>query len=641
MTDWGALLNPEQLTAVTASLGPVLVLAAAGTGKTRTLTHRVAWLVEQGENPENILLLTFTNRAAREMLERAQALVGARAGSLWSGTFHHVCHRILRVHARAVGFTTNFTILDRDDALSLLKKCLKAVETPKDFPKKEVIASYIGKSQNTQRTLNDVLEETDLSHTDIQLVLEIAQRYTHMKQDQNALDFDDLLVLTLQLFKEHPEILQHYAQRFHHVLVDEFQDTNIIQSQLVDLLASYHKNLMAVGDDFQCIYSWRGANFRNIMDFPKRWPGCQIIKLERNYRSVPEVLSLANACIAGNPEQFEKTLLATRGEGRQPLVAYLHDAQEQAQMVLRYIQRAFQSGYRPQDIAVLYRSHFHVMELELALRRQRMNYELTSGQGIFESVHAKDVIAYLKLASNHADLISFIRMMGLLPGVGEKTADRLWVKMGYRFDASDEQDRLKLISLMPAKAKADWAMIDETFKGFWQDGLLTNGNRAVTRFLDVWYDAYLKRSFDNAEDRANDVAAIAALIEKGREIGDFLAEAALMTNLDAENQAEHLDLPPGIRLSTIHQAKGLEWPVVILLWCNEDMFPSARALSEGDDTEERRLFYVALTRAKDDLLLCVPSSRRLPGNGNTLYLRPSRFVKELPAGSYTKRYGIF
>jgi DNA helicase-2/ATP-dependent DNA helicase PcrA len=518
---------------------------------------------------------------------------------------------------------------------------MQAVELPKDFPKKEVIAATIGKAQNTASSLMQVLEASEHSSCECQLICEIAERYTVMKKEQDALDFDDLLVFTLQLFKENPNILSHYAQRFEHVLVDEFQDTNIIQSQLVDALASHHQNVMAVGDDFQCIYSWRGANFRNIMDFPVRWPGCQIIKLERNYRSVPEVLTLANACIKGNPEQFEKTLCPTRAPGRLPLIAYVHDAQEQAQMVLRYIQRAFHAGYRPQDIAILYRSHFHVMELELALRRQRMNYELTSGQGIFESVHAKDVIAYLKLASGHADMLSFIRVLCLLPSVGEKTADRIWVKMGYQFDASNPQDRIKLLSLIPAKAKSSWTLIDETLHGFWQDDLSTNGNRAITRFLEVWYAAYLKRTFENAEDRANDVAAIAAMIEKGREIGDFLAEAALMTNLEAEQHTQGIDLPPGIRLSTIHQAKGLEWPVVILLWCNEEMFPSAKALKEGDDSEERRLFYVALTRAKDELLLCVPSSRRLPGNGNTLYLRPSRFVKELPPTAYTKRYGVY
>lgn len=641
MTEWATLLNPEQLEAVTSPPGPVLVLAAAGTGKTRTLTHRVAWLVEQGEDPSRILLLTFTNRAAREMMERAQALVGARAGSLWSGTFHHICHRILRRHAREVGFTTSFTILDREDSLSLVKKAMKGFDLPKDFPKKEVVAGLVGRAQNLQLSFEEVVKGSAIEELHHALLLEIMSVYTASKHEQNAMDFDDLLTMTLQLFQEHPEVLQVYAERFRHVLVDEFQDTNLVQAKLVDLLASHHKNLMAVGDDFQCIYSWRGANFRNIMDFPQRWPGCQIVKLERNYRSLPPVLRLANACIAGNRDQFEKTLLPTRSGGRLPLIAYLHDAQEQAQLVLRQIQRAFQSGYRAQDIAILYRSHFHVMELEMALRRQQIPYDLTSGQGIFESVHAKDVVAYLKVASGHADALSFTRVMGLLPGVGEKSAERLWQKMGGCFDASREQDRLKLSGFMPAKAREDWAKIDETLGYYWTEDLTHNGNRAVTRFLDQWYDNYLVRSFENAEDRAQDIAAIAAMIDRGKDVAEFLAEVALMTNMEAEEQALHGDLPPGIRLSTVHQAKGLEWPVVIILWCNEEMFPSMKALQEGDDTEERRLFYVALTRAKDELMLCVPSSRRLPGNGNTMYLRPSRFVKALPVEGYTKRYGVY
>ncbi len=642
MIEWEKRLNPEQLAAVTAPEGPVLVLAAAGTGKTRTLTHRVAWLTEQGEDPSRILLLTFTNRAAREMLERAEALVGSRAGTLWSGTFHHVCHRILRRHAREVGFTTLFTILDRDDSLSLLKKVMKSFELAKDFPKKEVVQSLISQqAQDLELSMADVLDGSDIPIEFHETLTKIAAQYEVLKQDQNAFDFDDLLVYTLRLLKENPQVLAHYAERFRHVLVDEFQDTNRIQAQLVDLLASHHRNVMAVGDDFQCIYSWRGADFRNIMDFPERWPGCQIIKLERNYRSVPPVLTLANASIAGNKDQFQKTLLPTREGGRLPLIAYLHDAQEQAQLVLRQIQRAFNAGYRPQDIAVLYRSHFHVMELEMALRRQQVNYELTSGQGIFESVHAKDVVAYLKMASGHADALAFTRMMGLLPSVGEKTAERLWSKMGGAFDASREQDRLKLTSLMPAKAKADWQIVDGLLAQYWEEDLTHHGNRAVMQFLDGWYEKYLMRSFDNAEDRANDISAIAAMIDRGRDVAEFLAEVALMTNLEAEEVSQRADMPPGVRLSTIHQAKGLEWPVVILLWCNEDMFPSAKALQEGNEAEERRLFYVALTRAKDELLLCVPSSRRLPGNGNTLYLRPSRFVKALPAEGYTKRYGVY
>ncbi len=643
MTAWSELLNPEQCAAVTAADGPLLVLAAAGTGKTRTLTYRVAYLMEQGVDPRNILLLTFTNRAAKEMLERAAQLVGPAISTLWSGTFHHVCHRILRLNAERIGFTRNFVILDRDDALSLLQKCLKSTVTDtKHFLKKEVLASLIGKVANTQGDLRAAAEEVCLeTQSDPELVLAIAEKYATAKREANAMDFDDLLVFTLQLFREHPDILAYYAQRFRYVLVDEYQDTNTIQSQLVDALASHHRNLMAVGDDFQCIYSWRGADFRNIMDFPKRWKDCTIIKLERNYRSVPEVLEVANACIAGNPEQFQKTLRPTRPIcTRPPLVAFLRDAAEQSQMVLRHIQRALARGYAPNEIAVLYRSHFHVMELELALRRQKLNYVLTSGQGIFESLHAKDTIAFLRLCNGSVDLFAFTRVMGLLQGVGPKTAEKIWQKMNGSFDGSMETERLKLFSLMPKKAQEDWRVLSDLIARYHEEQLEFNGNRAVTLFLDQWYHAYLLRSYDNGEDRINDIAALAGQFKRGQSVGEFLHDVALMTNLEAENAQAMKDIP-GIYLSTVHQAKGLEWPYVIVLWCNEEMFPSAKALREENDAEERRLFYVAVTRAKDDLLLCVPSSRFIPGSGGTMYLKPSRFIKEIPGELLTKRYGLY
>ena len=644
MTRWEAELNPEQLAAVTAAPGPVLVLAAAGTGKTRTLTYRVTWLLEQGAQPGDILLLTFTNRAAREMLERAQQLVGPAIGGLWSGTFHHVCHRILRSYADRLGYSRNFVILDRSDAQSLLGKSLKAlVADTKHFPKKEVVASLVSKAANMQGDLREIVEaESFKEPVDPERIVAIAEAYAAAKREANAMDFDDLLVLALRLFREQPDILERYAGQFRHILVDEYQDTNIIQSQLVDLLASRHKNLMAVGDDFQCIYSWRGANFRNIIEFPKRWPGCAIVKLERNYRSVPEVLTAANACIAGNPEQFQKTLLATLPAlGRKPLVAFLRDAAEQSQMVIRHIQRALASGYRPQDIAVLYRSHFHVMELELDLRRQRVPYELTSGQGVFESLHVKDVISYLRLCCGSADLFAFTRLMALLPGVGPKTAEKIWLRLGGAFDPRQETQRLQLLSLIPKKAQDDWKAIDRLIAGFQADGLENDGNRAVGRFLDAWYEAYLQRTYDNAEDRAADIAELAAQFKKGQSVPEFLYEVALMTNLDAENAAAFKDVQ-GVRLSTIHQAKGLEWPVVILLWCDEEMFPAAKSLKEDPAAaEERRLFYVAVTRAKRELLLCVPSMRHLPGNGGTLWLKPSRFIKELPAAAVTKRFGLY
>lgn len=642
MTDWQRLLNPEQYQAVTASDGPLLVLAAAGTGKTHTLTYRVAYLIEQGVPPQNILLLTFTNRAAREMMERAAKLVGPAISTLWSGTFHHVCHRILRRHAEKVGYTRSFLILDRDDATGLIAKSLKArVADPKHFPKKEVIASLIGKAANTQKPLREIVDNTSFKDPiDPEVILAIARDYVEAKREANALDFDDLLILTLKLFQEHPEVLQEYSTHFRYILVDEYQDTNIIQSQLVDLLASHHRNLMAVGDDFQCIYSWRGADFRNIMDFPKRWADCQIIKLERNYRSVPEILDTANACIKGNPDQFQKTLRATReAANTRPLIAFLRDASEQSQLVMRHIQRALHAGYEPSDIAVLYRSHFHVLELEMDLRRQRMDYTLTSGQGVFESVHIKDVIAYLRFCSGGTDMFAFQRMMSLLQGVGPKTAEKIWQKMGAQFNGSFETDRLKLLSLIPKKAQDEWRIIDALIGNYHKEQLEYNGNRAVTEFLNGWYEAYLQRSFDNADDRYEDVSALAAQFNRGEPVANFLHDVALMTNVDAE-QAQAMS-NNGIRLTTVHQAKGLEWPIVIILWCNDDLFPSAKALAEDQEAEERRLFYVAITRAKDDLLLCAPAMRRIANNGGTMYLKPSRFLKELPNDVVSKRYGMY
>ena len=643
MTDWASLLNPEQCAAVTAPDGPLLVLAAAGTGKTRTLTYRVAYLMENGVRPENILLLTFTNRAAREMLERAEQLVGPAIATLWSGTFHHVCHRILRVYADRLGYTRSFVILDREDSLSLINKAIKAlVSNIKEFPKKDVMAALIGKVANTEGDLAAEAAALALeTGAAPEQIVAVAERYQADKRAANAMDFDDLLTNTLKLLRQAPEVLARYAERFRYILVDEYQDTNTIQSQIVDLLASHHRNLMAVGDDFQCIYTWRGADFRNIMDFPKRWAGCQIIKLERNYRSVPEILSVANEVIAGNPEQFQKTLLPTRpAAGVKPLLAFLRDASEQSQMVIRQVQRLLADGLEPTDIAILYRSHYHVMELETELRRLQIDYVLTSGQGFYDSAHVKDTVSFLRLCSGTADLFAFTRVMGLLPGVGPKTAEKLWTKLGERFDAAQPPDRQALLALMPKKARPDWEVLDAILGRYQEENLEFNGSKAVTLFQDAWYDRYLHRAYENAEERIEDLAALASQFGKNQSVGQFLYDVALMTNVDAES-AQALSDRPGLHLSTVHQAKGLEWPAVIVLWCNEELFPSARAVKEGNEAEERRLFYVAVTRAKRSLLLCTPSYRFNPRTGERLYLKPSRFVKALPESLVSKRYGMY
>ena len=399
MIDYERFLNPEQLEAVTAGDGPLLVLAAAGTGKTQTLVYRVAHLIGRGVPPAAILLLTFTNRAAREMLERARSVAGDSAAEVWGGTFHHVCNRMLRRHAPRLGYRHDFIIADRDDTRKLIDDCLKELKLGgKEFPKKEVLASLFSHAVNRNEPLEDILDERlDQLACDPADICRAYRRYTARKQELGIMDFDDLLLNGLRLITEHEDIRRLYQKQFQHILVDEYQDTNLLQAQFVDtLVGSEDGNIMVVGDDFQCIYSWRGADFRNIMSFPTRYPNARIVRLERNYRSVPEILEVANASIAQNPEQFQKTLRATRGGGSRPMLHIVKDGREQAEVIVRLIRRYQDSGLALRDMAVLYRAHFHSIELQLELARAKIPFVITSGIGIFEQAHVKDVIALLR-----------------------------------------------------------------------------------------------------------------------------------------------------------------------------------------------------------------------------------------------------
>ncbi len=641
MTDFAKLLNAEQLEAVTAGDGPLLVLAAAGTGKTRTLVHRVAYLLEQGEAPESLLLLTFTNRAAKEMLERAEQVAGPRAGNLWSGTFHHVCHKLLRRHAHKLSYDASFSILDRDDSRAALGDCMKAViGKTKDFPKKEVIASIISSAGNSLASLEDVVGVRQEMADYAADIVRIGEKYHEAKMRDNQMDFDDLLINGLRLLKEYPDIRERYQEQFRHVLLDEYQDTNLLQAQMSDILAWRHRNIMAVGDDFQCIYSWRGANFRNIMDFPKRWDGCKVIKLEQNYRSVPEVLEVANACIAGNPEQFQKTLRATRAPRCKPHLLMLRDDDEQAAAVLLQITRYMNQGYSANDIAVLYRAHFHSIDLQMALARRRMPFVITSGVGVFDQAHTKDVLAFLKICAGVVERISFGRFLCMLPSVGPKTAEKVWDgALSGAFDPFDTAQRLKLRSALPKAAQGAWAVIDELLQACQAEDLVNNPGELIQRFCDVFYRGHLTRAYENPHDRERDIRELAVHVEKSQDLTGFLNEVALMTNIDHEFDRGR-DTEPRIHLSTVHQAKGLEWPVVIILWLTEEMFPSEKSLEDAQgDEEERRLFYVAVTRAKDELILCSPAQRRMR-TGFSLPCRKSRFLRELPHGLVRESWGL-
>lgn len=633
--DFAGQLNEEQQAAVSAPDGPVLVIAAAGTGKTRTLTYRVAWLVKRGVSAQNILLLTFTNRAAREMLDRAQRLVGEQVSGLWGGTFHHMANRVLRRHADRIGYKLDYTILDREDMVALIRERVSEIAGgAAHIPKPDVLAALFGLAASRQITVEELARERFGEHgkVPVSTVVKIHDAYVARKRELNAMDFDDLLVNALRLFREHPDLLEYYQNHFEHILVDEYQDTNSLQSDWVDLLAARRRNLFVVGDDFQSIYSWRGANYRNILDFPKRYPDARIYKLETNYRSVPGILEVANACIAGNPEQFQKTLRPIRRGDHRPQVLLVHNAQTQVAGVLQILDELLRSGYRRSDIAVLYRAHYHAMELQLELVRQGIPFVITSGTRFFEQAHVKDVCSLFRLWANPRDELAFLRLMGLLPRVGSRTAARIWTALGKHCDPGDTSSLKALRRLLPQDAQDDWNSIAQIFPKRAKAGAQTALNMAdlIEKFLQKFYDEYLVETYENADRRREDLLALADYVAQFPGVEDFLNEMALVTNLDAEADVLQGAMEnDSVRLSTVHQAKGLEWKVVILIWLVDGMFPSYRALEEEGEGEERRLFYVAVTRARDRLYLCVPM-RRYSRGGGYLECAPSRFVTELP-----------
>src|SRR5208283_4747613 len=428
--DYARELNEQQHAAVTAPPGPALVIAGAGSGKTRTLTYRVAYLLEQGFQSERVLLLTFTNKAAKEMMRRVADLLGQELASLWGGTFHSMGNRILRQHANRLGYQRDFTILDREDAKHLITTCVAESDVDVKatrFPKAEVLGDIFSLAVNTHKTIPELLQQQyDYFEHLAPQIADIQRRYAARKRATNGMDFDDLLALWLKLIQEDEDVREMYQRRFQFILVDEYQDTNKLQSDLIDVLAARHQNVMVVGDDAQSIYAWRGANYQNILKFPQRYPAAKIYKIETNYRSTPEILSVANAAIRANVDQFSKQLAPARKAGPKPVTVVCNDASEQAAFVAQRVLELRDEGVDINKIAVLYRSHFHALELQLELTRRSIPFSITSGIRFFEQAHIKDVTSYLKLVTNPRDELSFKRLAQLLPGIGGKGADKLW-----------------------------------------------------------------------------------------------------------------------------------------------------------------------------------------------------------------------
>src|SRR6478672_7014936 len=432
LTRYKQELNEEQFRAVTAKPGAALVVAGAGSGKTRVITYRVAYLIEQGVSPQRIVLATFTNRAAREMLRRVEGLTGSQnVHRVWGGTFHRIANMMLRRHATSIGYDSNYSILDSEDARDLLNLCIEdaAIDTKKKrFPKAEVVQSIISYANNTDMDLADVIVRQypyfELLTAQIKRVDFI---YQQRKRERNVMDYDDLLLNMKKLLIERQEVADLYAEQFQHILVDEYQDTNRLQAELIDLLAVKHRNVMVVGDDAQSIFAWRGAEFTNIYEFPKRYPEAALYKLETNYRSTPEILGLANVSIACNRRQFPKMLKAVkRSKDFKPALVPCSDVEQQSAFVASRILELRDSGTSLEDMAVMYRSHYHSIELQLELARRNIPYRVQSGVRFFEQAHIKDVVSYLRVIVNPRDELAWKRILKMIPGVGRATANRIY-----------------------------------------------------------------------------------------------------------------------------------------------------------------------------------------------------------------------
>jgi DNA helicase-2/ATP-dependent DNA helicase PcrA len=636
--DYAAELNEQQLAAVTAPPGPQLIIAGAGSGKTRTLTYRVAYLLENGIDPRNILLLTFTNGAARQMLDRVANLLPIDASGIWGGTFHSVGNRILRRHGSAIGYNSGFTIMDREDQKDLINTVVASAGIdPKEvrFPKGDVLAEIFSFVINTETPLEELLAgKFPYFLPLLDKIKDVQDRYEKKKKATNSIDFDDLLQKTLFMLQQHAGIAQSYRRQFQFILVDEYQDTNKIQADLIDLLAQEHRNVMVVGDDAQSIYSWRGANFQNILEFPKRYPDAQVFKIEMNYRSVPEVLHVANSAISANVDQFKKNLQPVRASNSvKPAVVALNDGSEQAQFVAQRILELRDENVDLNEIAVLYRAHYQALELQLELSRRGIPYQITSGIRFFEQAHIKDVISFLRLVANPRDEVAFKRMVKLLPGIGNRSADNLWnawdKSLSERGEITSFGERLLPMNVS-AKSRKHWTQLTHTLDEIAPAGQPNPPSEMITSVVEAIYDDYAKVNFTNYELRKEDLSQLAAFARQFKDINEFLSQLALISNVDAEAAPNQTADTEAVNLSTVHQAKGLEFHTVFVIWLTDGMFPSSRSMDERKDLEEeRRLFYVAITRAKDELYLAYPHMRLTGGYGD-VFQRPSRFLKEIP-----------
>ncbi|MCX7590777.1 MAG: ATP-dependent helicase [Kiritimatiellae bacterium] len=631
---WLDELNPPQREAVTHGEGPLLVVAGAGSGKTRTLAYRVAWLIATGTQPGRILLLTFTRRAAQEMLTRAAAVVRrgtAFTGRVWGGTFHATANRLLRIYAKAAGLPREFTVMDETDAedmMNVIRHDLNLHTKDKRFPRKSTCLAIYSRCVNGTEPLGEVLRRFFPWCVEWEAELKtIFQHYVKRKQDRNVLDYDDLLLYWAQILNE-PAVARQIEERFDHILVDEYQDTNPIQAEILRGMRRTNHNITAVGDDAQSIYSFRAATVRNMLDFPKHFPGTRIVTLEQNYRSVPAILEVTNRVIAGARERFTKDLWSAREKGRRPLLVTCRDEAQQDEYVVDRILEHYEQGIPLRKQAVLFRASHLSDTLEVELTRRNIPYRKYGGLRFLEAAHVKDLLAFLRILENPRDEMAWFRVLQMLEGIGHATAARI-----IRHVATHHNSLRSLAEIRPPPAAA------ETFAGLvalFEDLLTAAGHAgpaAQIQRVRQFYEPLLPRLYENPQSRARDLANLEQAASGYRSLQKFLNDL----QLDPPSATSDLAGPPvrdedWLVLSTIHSAKGCEWDVVYLIHAADGFLPSDMACdSEEEIEEERRLTYVAMTRARDFLYVTWPLryySRWRPQTDRHVYSQLSRFIDQ-------------
>jgi DNA helicase II / ATP-dependent DNA helicase PcrA len=639
--DYDRELNDEQRDVVLAGSGPILVIAGAGSGKTRTLVYRVARLIESGHDPSRLLLLTFTNKAAREMLRRVETLLSVDTRRLMGGTFHSVGNRILRRFGTRLGLGANFSILDPEDAREMLEASTSDRNIPtleRRFPKGDVLLDLYSFTINTGRPFPEILVEQAPHFAELEAdIVSVFQRYRERKRQANACDYDDLLLQWKRLLDESPEAAAQLSGSYDHVLVDEYQDTNRLQGAIVDAMARVKNNVTVVGDDAQAIYSFRGASFENILGFPERYPGAKTFRLTRNYRSTPEILALANASIAHNQRQFPKELAASRENGLLPAVVAVPDIPDQARFVGQRLLEWHDEGEKLQDLAVLYRAHYQALELQIELVRRGIPYEIRSGTRFFEQRHVKDVLAFLRIVVNPKDELSWKRALKLFPRVGERSASAVWEAIGGKADPLEAFRRLDAAG--GAFGRGGETAI-RPFRALLSrlDGpaMRSSPSEAIRSVVEDVYRDYARAKFPNGNARLDDLEQFAQFAQTYDSLPAFLEEVALFNELSGEDVVAGEPDDDRVVLSSIHQAKGLEWSRVIVMGLSEGRFPSYRSVATDEGLEEeRRLFYVAVTRAKNEIALVYPMLAR-DRYGVDVILEPSRFLAELPEAVFER-----